>query len=313
MRLDDVRLVDSLRRRFWAKVGKQTENGCWVWTGKTDKDGYGHIAVRLSGNRRVSLPASRASYLLTHGEVPDDLLVCHRCPAGNNPACVNPAHLWLGTIQANNADRKARGRKRMSRLTALPVDTLMAQPRRPRRKGPLPSSLKPLAPIVYITLDDIYMLDSVRKRFWERVAVGEGCWLWTAKRTDEGYGYLMVKQIGHRKYMWKAHRVSYLLHHGAIPANRLLRHTCDTPACVNPAHLIVGTQAENVEDMDRRGRRRVGIGERQNSHKLTAAAIPIIRQRYADGETLQAIADAYGVTNQSIHAVVTYKTWRHIK
>lgn len=89
-----------LSQRFWSKVDRSGD--CWVWTGGTDQHGYGQFVAQ---NRR--LRAHRVAYELTHGAIPDDTSVCHRC---DNPPCVRPDHLFLGSHQDNMDDMNRKGR-----------------------------------------------------------------------------------------------------------------------------------------------------------------------------------------------------------
>ena len=102
----------SLADRFWPKVNK-TES-CWLWTAGVTSHGYGQIN---SGGNGSPLTASVVSWELHFGPVPKGLEVCHDCPGGDNPLCVNPAHLFLGTHQQNLQDWSA---KRRERLTNCP-------------------------------------------------------------------------------------------------------------------------------------------------------------------------------------------------
>jgi hypothetical protein len=93
---------EELISRFWLKVDKEHESGCWIWRGNLNKQGYGRFGV----NRKIIL-AHRYSWEITNGEIPDGMYVCHICDV---PACVNPSHMFLGTLADNNEDMRRKGR-----------------------------------------------------------------------------------------------------------------------------------------------------------------------------------------------------------
>ncbi len=76
-----------------------------------------------------------------------------------------------------------------------------------------------------------------------------GCWLWTAGMRLNGYGQVKIRRVNQL-----AHRVSYQVHVGPMPEGMCVCHKCDVPCCVNPDHLFLGTQADNMRDRDRKGR-----------------------------------------------------------
>lgn len=97
--------------RFWSNVDKSNEDGCWEWQLKLTEDGYGRF--KLNGAQRA---AHRFAYELTYGAVPEGVCVCHHC---DNPACVRPDHLFLGTQKDNAQDRQKKGRGNFQRFPEL--------------------------------------------------------------------------------------------------------------------------------------------------------------------------------------------------
>lgn len=96
----------SISERFWAKVSKPDGDGaCWIWNAALNEHGYGLIA--RGGKCGGMALANRVSWEINEGPIPDGLCVLHHC---DNPPCVNPDHLWLGTRADNNADMIAKGR-----------------------------------------------------------------------------------------------------------------------------------------------------------------------------------------------------------
>jgi hypothetical protein len=109
--------------KFWSKVDKQGPNGCWVWTGKTIRGGYGDFAQSVNGKWKHII-AHRWAWAEAHGEVPAGILVLHHC---DNPPCVNPEHLFLGTQQDNVLDMHSKRRGNPPRGEEQPTSKLTVQ------------------------------------------------------------------------------------------------------------------------------------------------------------------------------------------
>lgn len=132
-----------------------------------------------------------------------------------------------------------------------------------------------------------------------------GCWLWMRSLVPPD-GRAQWVRFGHKA----AYRISYEAFVGDIPRGLRVLHSCDNPACVNPEHLSVGTQAENMQQCARRGRIRGGarLGENHHNAKLTREQIRSIRQRTAAGESCIRLAAEYGVSDTTIYNIRLLKT-----
>lgn len=151
-------------------------------------------------------------------------------------------------------------------------------------------------------------------RFWRYTDTGGDCWEWRAARDASGYGRLQVGRVSAL-----AHRVSWEIANGSLPAGVHVLHRCDNRGCVNPAHLFLGTNAANVAD--RVAKRRSGgpRGERNTKAKLTAAQIADIRARYVPApaghpprgvrRSAALLAAEFGVSRSTIYHIARRWTW----
>jgi len=150
-------------------------------------------------------------------------------------------------------------------------------------------------------------------RFWAKVdkngptvshVDGLGpCWLWTASRC-RGYGQMRVDGRTRR-----AHRVGWAIHNGPVLAGMFVCHRCDTRACVNPAHLFLGTQADNIRDCVAKGR----FVRNPAPPKLTDVNVLEIRTLYAmGGISYMGLSKRFGVAKGTISDIISRQTWAYV-
>lgn len=143
-------------------------------------------------------------------------------------------------------------------------------------------------------------------RFWRKVNKADACWLWKGRPGNKGYGRFSIGGRGSNVIVM-AHRFSYEITFGMTPGELCVCHRCDTPACVNPAHLFLGTKADNNADMIRKGRH--PLGDRHHRRKLNSEQVKAIRK---DARPQSAIAAEYKVHQSTISFIKSGRYWKEV-
>jgi hypothetical protein len=150
---------------------------------------------------------------------------------------------------------------------------------------------------------------SPEERFWREVGRGSDaeCWLWTGAKS----GSMPGKQYGYfnqGKVRYSTHRFSYQLHHGPIPAGMFVCHRCDTPSCVNPAHLFLGTPSDNMRDKYAKDRSNT-VGQTHPFATLTDEDVYAIR---ADARSHRDVARDFNTSESNVRVIRKRCAWKHL-
>jgi len=145
---------------------------------------------------------------------------------------------------------------------------------------------------------------TLTQRFWSKVSKSDECWLWTGAKNRKGYGV-----VGTVSGMSLAHRVSFELAGNVIPSPRHVLHRCDTPGCVNPNHLFLGTNLDNVRDRDAKGRGNQVHGVANGRAKVSDAGVKVIRCSPLSHKELAAI---FQIDTTTVKQIKNNETWKHV-
>lgn len=174
-------------------------------------------------------------------------------------------------------------------------------------------------------------------RFWDKVAIGDGCWEWQGSLNYKGYGRIQVsgEVIG-------SHRVAWKIERGEVPSGMHVCHHCDNPKCVRPGHLFIGTNYDNAMDREMKGRGRPRYGDengartrpdrlpRGDEHwsrrlperrprgtghgmaRLSESDVREIRRRCSTGEPFASVARVFGVSDVMVGLIHRRRKWSHV-
>jgi len=146
------------------------------------------------------------------------------------------------------------------------------------------------------------------KLFWKNVKIDDllGCWLWTGAKINSGYGTV---KIDGKRYL--VHRYSWELAKGEIPDEMYICHTCDVKLCVQPDHLFLGNQKDNMSDASAKGR--LPKGEQHYISKLTPAILLECGKLVKQGVTYRELAQKYGASPSAINNALLGRSWKHLE
>lgn len=137
-------------------------------------------------------------------------------------------------------------------------------------------------------------------------SVESGCRVWSKSKNSYGYG-----KVADGRGSWMlAHRASWIAHYGEIPEGLSVCHHCDNPACIEPSHLFLGTHAENMRDMKRKGRASSPRGEDRKNAKITECDVRRIR---SSAEKTRDIARELGISVQMVTRIRRRASWAHVQ
>lgn len=144
-------------------------------------------------------------------------------------------------------------------------------------------------------------------KFWGRVDKTPTCWNWVGACLPKGYG-----MVGMGKRVYRVHRIAYYYFHKVDPLDNDVLHTCDNPKCVNPSHLFLGTNLDNIKDKMNKGRYNHIKGSQMGNATLSEDLVKLIKQYLAQGYTQTSIAKAFLVTKQTIWKIAHNEAWTHV-
>ena len=144
------------------------------------------------------------------------------------------------------------------------------------------------------------------EKFWSKVLKTDGCWIWQGSLTSRGYGHFWF-----HKHFCQSHRVAWEITNGPIPVGFDVCHHCDTPACVRPDHLFLGTVSDNMQDARTKNRWNPHFCNQptKEKHPKAILTIPQVKEIKNSNLSQRKIAKIYKVSRGTIQGILSGKTW----
>lgn len=146
---------------------------------------------------------------------------------------------------------------------------------------------------------NLVVSEEIKKKFWSKADKTEKCWIWKGSIGSRKYGLFLIK-----REHFRAHILSYLFTKGD-PSGLNVLHKCDNPNCVNPSHLFLGTQLDNMRDMIKKGRKRC-------RKKLTEEMVRMIKTELLHKSKNSQISKKYSISNTTIENIKRNKIWETV-
>lgn len=162
---------------------------------------------------------------------------------------------------------------------------------------------------------------SVEDKFWKKVDKTPGfgpngdCWKWTGSLNSNRTDYKRYGILDHKKKTYLAHRLSYEIYNklSIINTSIFACHSCDTPKCVNPEHIFLGSHSDNMKDMGKKGRAYAAKGEKNSKAKLSSDnVLSIVEKSKTLNCTRVSLGIEFGVVPETIGSIINGKLWSHL-
>lgn len=307
----------TIEECFWSKVKKT--DACWEWQGSIGLRNRLHF--KYAGK---AFQANRVSWEIHKGAIPTGYRILNSC---GNRLCVHPDHLFMKVLSGkvppedafwDNVNKTGdcwewRGDSHVFAVNG--IATYVHRYSWELANGPIPvdnyviqrckneSCVRP----DHLYLSDTRAIVPTEQRFWDKVNKTSTCWLWRGGTCGKGYGH-----FGYGDKCGMSHRYSWELHFGPIPDGLFVLHRCDTPACVRPDHLFLGTNQDNVDDMWEKGRGQ--LGEDHHQSYITEEMVRELRRLRKSGFTYAELEKLpWSPSQHAIWCICNRKTWKHVK